>query len=430
MNNQIKALLVTLLCAGYVNVQGAALQLDANKKQKTAEGVQQEQPAPAFAGLEVLSAAVPAQGQQAAPDVSGKEIKENSAVAVSRQKDGQFGGDPLLSMVPVAVQQIIKSYYLDPFDYFGMVYKVSKRVSSDKNGRDIQGCHRIAITSDGSLFVTASLGDDAAHLWHNEEHIAALRHTSRVPAATISPDGKTVVTGSWDRTIKIWDNKGKLESTIAVGNPVQSVAIAPNRSIVAVGSDGKVRVYVKNELKREFLPHPMRKVSEVAFAPDNSIVCLTKNHGLVWCHNNDMESMVLPQGQDERYLTFAVAPDATLVTGSNEDAKVWRNGRCVAELPHIGSVTSVAIAPYALPVDKVSKEEKLSQACQNMIVTGCSDDRARIWVGNQCKLVLPMTMGIIGAVSSAVALADDNTIVFGDTMLKPDQNAIKKTLSK
>ena len=50
---------------------------------------------------------------------------------------------------------------------------------------------------------SASLPVDAASLTLKSEKTNA--HSDRITSVAFSPDGKTIVSGSWDTTLKVWD---------------------------------------------------------------------------------------------------------------------------------------------------------------------------------------------------------------------------------
>ena len=99
-------------------------------------------------------------------------------------------------------------------------------------------------------------------------------HTMAVMSVSYSPNGVCIVTGSWDKTIRIWD----AESGAVVGEPlmghnwgVYSVAYSPDGHHIISGSynhtiriwDAKTGAAVSDPLKEHTLA-----VLSVAYSPD------------------------------------------------------------------------------------------------------------------------------------------------------------------
>jgi serine/threonine protein kinase len=109
---------------------------------------------------------------------------------------------------------------------------------------------------------------------------APTEHTGEVGSVAFSPDGRRIVSGSWDGTAKIWDAQaGKVQRTLK-GHPgwwVTGVAFSPDgRRIVSGSGDfrhrgtpGEVTVWdmQTGEVQLNIVAHTA-PVSSVAFSPD------------------------------------------------------------------------------------------------------------------------------------------------------------------
>ena len=71
-------------------------------------------------------------------------------------------------------------------------------------------------------------------------------HSDYVFSVAYSPDGKRIISGSRDQTIKIWDtNTGECLKTLGEhSNSVNSVVFSPNGTKIVSGSaDGTIKIW-------------------------------------------------------------------------------------------------------------------------------------------------------------------------------------------
>jgi hypothetical protein len=106
----------------------------------------------------------------------------------------------------------------------------------------------VAYSRDGKYVVSGSW-DMTVRVWNMEkgvcEHVLN-GHTDKVICVAISPDGTTIVSGSDDKTIRVWNLKtGVCEKTLEGHTDyVRSVAISPDGTTIVSGSyDKTIRVW-------------------------------------------------------------------------------------------------------------------------------------------------------------------------------------------
>jgi WD40 repeat protein len=242
--------------------------------------------------------------------------------------------------------------------------------------------------------------------WSRELHPlqAALAHDRPVLAAAFSPDGKTILTGSWDNTARLWDaTTGEpLGPVLRHDGPVMGVAFSPDgRTVLTGGWDKTARLWdAATGLPRGTpLPHP-GEVLAVAFSPDGDTVLTGSLGGTaqLWSATTGQPlGPALPHDGPVRSVAFS--PDGGLaLTGSDDThARLWdvtmRQMRG-APLPHPAKVAAVAFAPDG-----------------TALLTGCEDRAARLWGLNGQPLGAPWPGG--GAVTAVAFSPDGKTIVTG-----------------
>ncbi|THU94499.1 hypothetical protein K435DRAFT_860458 [Dendrothele bispora CBS 962.96] len=113
-----------------------------------------------------------------------------------------------------------------------------------------QGVTSVAYSPDGRHIVSGSR-DNTVRIWDSQTGQPVGQplqgHTDYVWSVAYSPDGRHIVSGSWDKTVRIWDS----QTGQPVGQPLQghthhvlSVAYSPDgRHIVSGSSDKTVRIW-------------------------------------------------------------------------------------------------------------------------------------------------------------------------------------------
>jgi hypothetical protein len=122
-------------------------------------------------------------------------------------------------------------------------------------------------------------------------------HRNRVWSVAFSPDGKTLASGSWDRTIKLWDVSGGrlIRSFEGHGHDVNSVAFSPDVKTLASGSyDNTVRIWDLSSGRpiRSFEGHSAG-VRSVTFSPDGKTLASGSEDSTVKIWSTDTGELLI-----------------------------------------------------------------------------------------------------------------------------------------
>ncbi len=214
----------------------------------------------------------------------------------------------------------------------------------------------VAVSPDGKTTVSGSY-DKTLKVWDLAagEVIHTLEgHSDFVAAVAISPDGKTAVSGSYDKTLKVWDlAAGKLTHTLkGHRNWVVAVAVSPDGKTAVSGSEDRtLKVW---DLAAGKLIHTLeghsRGVAAVAISPDGKTAVSGSGDRTLKVWNLATGEVIHTlKGHSGWIATVAVSPDGkTAVSGSGDKTlKVW--DLAAGEVIHTlkgrsDSVTAVAIS--------------------------------------------------------------------------------------
>ncbi len=197
-------------------------------------------------------------------------------------------------------------------------------------------------------------------------------HTAPVESVAFSPDGKYIISGSQDNTIRLWDVLTGKEIRVFKGHydDVTSVAFSPDRKFVLSGSqDNTIRLWdVLTGKKIRFFKGHYDDVTCVTFSPDGKYVMSGSddNTARIWDVQTGKEIRVF-----RRYrwtvTSVAFSPDGklTVLGGKDSTVRLWdvQTGKEIRVFKgHKYDVTSVAFSPDG-----------------KFVLSGSDDSTIRLW---------------------------------------------------
>jgi len=190
----------------------------------------------------------------------------------------------------------------------------------------------VAFSPNGAVMVSGSF-DKTVKLWSVADGalVGVLSgHTAEVKSVAFSPDGRLVASAGYDRTVKLWRvADGALVATLTGhADTVRSVAFSPDGSLVASGSqDRTVNLWrVADGTLVRTLAGNANWVMSVAFAPDgNTVVSGGADRSVTQWRVSDGQLVRRLTGHSDWVMSVAVSPNGQRIASAGLDAsvRVW-----------------------------------------------------------------------------------------------------------
>jgi len=222
----------------------------------------------------------------------------------------------------------------------------------------------VDISPDNQLIVTGS-NDKTAKIWSKQGLLLqTLKHSATIHRVAFSADSQKVISASLDGTINIWQVNGQLIKTIQAHNaPVWGITVSPDGQYIASASgDRTVKLWtMAGVLVKTFIGHE-KGVWNVSFSPDSQ--------------------MIVSGGTDHQVNLWSIQGDL-LRSFPGHEGSVWDVAFCNAQ--SFVSVSSDKTARIWQTDGKLLKKIKtenpiLGTDCQNgFLIASGKDNMAKIW---------------------------------------------------
>lgn len=204
-------------------------------------------------------------------------------------------------------------------------------------------------------------------VYGTNEYDQLVGHQGSVLSVDISLNGQLIATASNDKTVKIWQQNGKLLTTLPHSATVHRVAFSPDNQLLVSGSlDGTVKLWnVQGKLLQDIQGH-RAPVWGVAFSPNGQMFASASGDRTVKIWRTDGTLLTTLTGHQQAVWNVAFDADSQIIASAGLDrtVKLWQiDGKLLKNLEgHQAAVWDVAF-------------------CQktNLLVSVSSDKTAKIW---------------------------------------------------
>jgi WD40 repeat protein/tetratricopeptide (TPR) repeat protein len=238
------------------------------------------------------------------------------------------------------------------------------------------GVMSAAFSPDGRYILTGSW-DSTARLWEMDTGREVRKfepHGGLITDAAFSPDGRYVLTASWDDTVRLWEAQTGRELRRFPGNPLPAPfctgTFSPNgKYVLTAGSDKGALLWEVETGKRvrRFEGHA-DNITSSAFSRDGRYVLTgSLDHTARLWEVETGKQVRSFEGHSDKINSVAFSPDGRHVLTASDDktARLWETetGREVRRIEgHSKSVKSAAFSPDG-----------------RHVLTGSEDKTARLW---------------------------------------------------
>ncbi|KAI0302198.1 WD40-repeat-containing domain protein [Russula brevipes] len=187
-----------------------------------------------------------------------------------------------------------------------------------------------------------------------------LGHSDNVCALHVGEDG-TIISGSWDKTAKVWINFQLVHDLVGHTQPVWAVVAIEGGQYLTGSADKTIKLWRQHKCLRTYHGHKdvvrsLALLTDIGFASGSNDSEIT-----IWTFDGDVVHSL--SAHTSFVYTLTILPNGDVASGGEDRSlRIWRDGECYQTITHPAiSVWSVSALP------------------NGDIVTGASDGVVRVF---------------------------------------------------
>lgn len=241
--------------------------------------------------------------------------------------------------------------------FIGTVFCMS--TSAQEHSTLIHGgsVHSVAYSPINSSLIASAGGNHTIKLWDLSEGVVTTlgTHEETVNSISFSPDGKYLVSGSDDTTMKLWDVTGKrhlstlTHATDRYRAQIKVVTFSPDgQKIVSAGLH--VKMWDIHTLREIMTIRHSDWIFAVAFSSDGKYLAMGDTSGQITVRNLQTQKNIAQFRGDADFITaLRFSPDDQILasSGYNGSVKLWKLPKwdLIGTLATAGTVSGLSFSP-------------------------------------------------------------------------------------